>query len=82
MMDHGLHHYSTYNSKYINMRTFETYPSHPMTTEHTVYMYIHDADCVPSPQCLASIKVFNLCLTLEATDIVGDLFKMLFGIIK
>jgi len=37
---------------------------------------------MPSPQCLASIKVFNLCLTLDATDIVSDLFKKLFSIIN
>ena len=33
-------------------------------------------------QSLANLRVFVLCLTMDAQDILADLFKMIFSIIK
>ena len=38
--------------------------------------------CFISIQSLANLRVFVLCLTMEAQDILADLFKMIFSIIK
>ena len=35
-----------------------------------------------SIQSLANLRVFVLCLTIDAQDILADLFKMIFSIIK
>ena len=33
-------------------------------------------------ECLATTKAFNLCLSLDSQDILADLFKMMFAIVK
>ena len=47
---------------------------------------IHDNVHVPVSLCpvqsLANLRVFVLCLTMDAQDILADLFKMIFSIIK
>lgn len=33
-------------------------------------------------ECLATTKAFNLCLSLDSQDLLADLFKMMFAIVK